>query len=270
MATATLWGKYQFEFEMPKDPTIHNLAWAISVAVHKKEHKTRLIGYPRTYNYVVEALRQNAGAFNFLRYNGDIDKEKDIYKTANELQAESKFKKVPCTCQGKVSNCPECSGHGYVYQRLGWRVGTTFNHAIAIDMDDPSETNMKAVREYYQKVLEMGFRTFKTSGGYWLVGDKLIENKNQFLCYHCKILNPELNPTLPEMNHYLEKLLALDEGKEANWNPATPEKIKSSGLYKVPEHLNIDIAFTFISIKRGQSTLRQSEKFRGDKIVEVS
>ena len=264
MATATLWGRYKYNFEMPKDPTIHNLAWAISMAVHKSENKRRIIGYPRTYNYVVEALRENAGVLNFMRFNGDVDKEKEIYKTANELQDESKFKKVPCSCK---AGCDECNGHGYVYQRLGWRVGTTFNHAIAIDMDDTSEENMKAVREYYQNVLGMGFRVFKTSGGYWLIGDKLIEDKYEFRYYHCKILDPELQPVY--LDKFYNQLLALDEGKDENWSPATPEKIKASGLYKVPDHLNIDIAFTFLSIKRGQSTLRQSEKFRGDKIIEV-
>jgi len=264
-ATATLWGSYKYSFEMPKNPTLHDVAWAIALAVHKAEGKTKFTGQPRTYNYIIESLRQHEGTFNYLRYNADSDKKDEIYAAANELQNESKFYKIKCP-EHTGYGCAACNGHGYLWERIGYRVGNTFSHKLVIDIDDHDRENMIRVKAFYEPLLQEKFRVYETNGGYWLIGKKEYD-KNAFVYAHCKLLCPGLQPE--DMHEYRKNLLKLDVKKGNEFIPATPEMIRASPLYEAPVLLSFDLAFTFLSIKREQSTLRESAKHEGDRIVEV-
>ena len=264
-ATATLWGSYKYSFEMPKNPTLHNVAWAIALAVHKAEGKTKFTGQPRSYNYIIESLRQHEGTFNYLRYNADSGKKDEIYAAANELQNESKFYKIKCP-EHTGYGCAACNGHGYLWERIGYRVGNTFSHRVVIDIDEHDRINMMHVKTFYEAVLHEKFKVYETNGGYWLIGNKEYD-KTAFVFTHCKLLFPGLK--INDLQEYRKNLLKLDVKKGNEFIPATPEMIRASPLYKAPVSLSFDLAFTFLSIKREQSTLRESAKHEGDRIVEV-
>jgi hypothetical protein len=68
------------------------------------------------------------------------------------------------------------------------------------------------------------------------------------------------------MNTYIKALMSLDKTTDKKFIPATAEDVKKSGLYTAPRNLNFDVAFTFLSIKRERSTIRESKKNPGDKI----
>src|SRR3972149_6014216 len=140
-ATATLWGSYKYSFEMPKNPTLHNVAWAIALAVHKAEGKTKFTGQPRSYNYIIESLIQN----------------------------ESKFYKIKCP-EHTGYGCAACNGHGYLWERIGYRVGNTFSHKLVIDIDDHDRENMIRVKAFYEPLFHEKFRVYETNGGDWLIG----------------------------------------------------------------------------------------------------
>lgn len=265
-ATAILWGNYKFSFKMPDNPTLHNMAWTISMAVHKSEGRSKFTGVPRTYNYLIEALRTYEGTFNFMRYNADSDKKDEIYAAANELQNESPFYKVKCD-EHMGYGCLNCNGHGYKWERIGYRVGNTFDHVFVIDIDDHNRENMENVKSFYGALLGERFRIYETNGGFWLIGNKFYKTKEEFVFAHAKTLNPVLE--FKELQEYRDNLLSLDKLDGHEFTPATPDMIRTSGFYTAPKNLNFDLTFAFLSIKREQSTLRESKKHPTDKIIEI-
>jgi len=46
-AIVTLWGKYKYPVKLKDTMSFHDAAMAISLAVHKKEGKTKFTGKPR-------------------------------------------------------------------------------------------------------------------------------------------------------------------------------------------------------------------------------
>ena len=258
------------------------MAWAISLEVHRKEGKTKFTDKPRTYNYVMECLLRKT-AFNF-RFNSDnptVDTRKELYAAATELTNKTKAVKVICgVCNGTgekirynpdikahmpLMTCPKCNGHGFLIEKQVYRVGTTFNHFLVIDIDNHDMNNLKDVVYFYQDVLKLKFRIFKTNKGFWLIGGRRYNDVKSFVNAHLLVLCPDLDLTQAEA--YRKALMDLDKDNGKEFIPATAEIIKNSGLYH--GHGKFDVAFTFLSIKRERSTLRESAKGKDDKVEEV-
>lgn len=278
LLNVTLWGKYRYKVEVPENPTLHQLAWVISLEVHKQEGKTKFTDRPRTYNYVMECLLRKT-AFNF-RFNADNptqDTRKELYTAASELTNKTKPNKVRCiNCYGTglltepkelsgMQTCPACNGHGFLIERQMYRVGTTFNNILVIDIDNHDEQNLKRVKEFYERILNIKFKIIKTRGGYWLFGNKNYINIDDWKFAHCQVLYPCL--TREQYKGFVKGLLALDKDNGKEFVPATAEDIKKSKFYS--GYGNFDVAFTFLSIKRERSTIRESKKFKEDRIEEV-
>lgn len=253
--------KYTYEFKMPDNPTKHNIAIAIATAKGKREGEKKYTGMPRNYNLIAELLNKNSR----ISYpEGDkTNRWQEIIQDANERNQEEKPFKVVCEkCNGK--GCVECNGHGFLYKRLMWRVGYTFNHRHVIDIDGKDLNNAKNVKTYYEKVLEDKYTLIETNGGYWLIGNKIYNKKEDFVFAHSKLLNPLLKSE--DTKDYIKSLLGLDKQKGNEFKPATAEDIKKSGLYHAPENLSFDVTFTYLSIKRERSTLRITAKRKGERI----
>ncbi len=273
----TLWERYKYEVEVPDNPTLNEMAWAISLAVHETEGKTKFTGHPRTYNYVKECLlRHTAHNFRFNASSPTPEMEKDIYAAANELNAKSKAVKVKCEdCRGEGVYslehfktpffCEKCNGHGFIIERQAYRVGNTFSNKLVIDIDGKDEQNLIDVKGFYETLLNLKFSVFKTNGGYWLIGDKNFDKIDDFKFAHAKVLNPGLEGE--DYKDYIRGLLALDKKSNGEFHGASAEDIRKSKFYR--GHGNFDVAFTFLSIKRERSTLRESKKNKNDKIEMV-
>lgn len=271
-ATVTLWGRYKYKISLTGKETIHDVAMKIALEVHRKEGKTKFTGVPRAYNYIYECLLRKS-CLNF-RVNAEDNKNNEIelLKACNELHNKSEFVKEEClNCAGsgllnrgdEEINCYQCNGHGYVYEHQDYRLGYTQSNTLIIDIDGKDESNLKRVKTFYERVLKCNFKVFKTGNGYWLFSDKKYKNLQSWVFDHCRVLCPSLE--LCYFEEYRKKLLALDE-KDGEFQRATPDKIKASGLYKAPENINFDVAFTFLSIKRERSTIRITKKHKDDKV----
>lgn len=267
--TVKLWERYEYKGIIVSDnPTLHELAWAISLAVHEKEGKTKFTGHPRTYNYIKECLlRHTAHNFRFNAKNPTPEMEKDIYAAANELNSKSKPIRVVCDeCKGTGKiNCYVCNGHGFLIERQSYRVGNTFSNKVVIDVDKHDLDNLQDVKDFYEKLLNLKFSVFKTNGGYWLIGDKNFENIDDWKFAHCRVLNPNLEQK--DYKSFVNGLLALDKKSNGEFHGASADDIKKSKFYYGCG--TFDIAFTFLSIKRQRSTLRESKKHKDDKIEEI-
>ena len=124
--------------------------------------------------------------------------------------------------------------------------------------------NLEDVQTYYERLLDLKFSVFKTNGGYWLIGDKKFDSIDDWKYAHCMVLNPELKRE--DYKDYVKGLLALDRKLDGEFHGATPDEIKKSKYYR--GHGEFDIAFTFLSIKRERSTLRESKKHKDDMLQE--
>jgi hypothetical protein len=249
-AIVTLWGKYKYPVELNDNITFHDAAMAISLAVHKKEGKTKFTGKPRSFNYVYECLLRKS-CLNF-RLNSDstVNNDQEMLNAANELNSKSEWIQV-----------------GDHYEKQEYRLGYTQNKVLIIDVDGKDEGNLRRVRWYYQDLLQCKFTPIRTGNGYWLFSDKKYNDLDSWVFDHCRILNPQLKRA--DFHSYKEQLLKLDGNKQGDFKRATPEIIKVSGLYHVPKILYFDIAFTFLSIKRERSTIRYTKKSKDDKIEVV-
>ena len=263
-ATITLWGRYKYRVCLDSNMSMNDVAMEIALAVHKAEGKTKFTGVPRTYNYVMECLqRQTVHNFRMNASNSQ-DNRKEIYAAASKLHSSSCGIKTECTtCVGL--GCEKCNGHGYVIMRNNYRVGVTFNHTLVIDIDSHDNMNLLDVKKFYELILKVKFRTFKTRGGYWLFADRKYNSIDEFKYAHCQVLNPGLR--YDEYQEYVKGLLALDTKEKGVFKGAAAQDIKKSKFYR--GHGNFDVAFTFLSIKRERSTIRESAKKHGDKIEEV-
>jgi hypothetical protein len=243
----TLWGKYKYHVELEDECSFHDAAMAISLAVHRKEGKTKFTGTPRAFNYIYECLLRKA-CLNF-RLNSDstYNNDAEMLKAANELNSNSEWRLV--------------YDH---YEKQEYRLGYTQNKVLIIDVDGKDEYNLNRVKMFYEKVLNCKFTVISTKNGYWLFSDKKYNDLDSWLFDHCRVLCPTLaKDCYPE---WKKKLLALDENKKGEFHRATPEIIKESGLYRVPTIISFDVAFTFLSIKRERSTIRYTKKGKDDKI----
>lgn len=275
----TLWERYKYNVTVPENPSLRQIAMAISLEVHRQEHKTKFTGVPRTFPYILKCLQKTAD-FNFrVNLKGESkDRVKEAFDSANYLNSMSKPKVVTCPmCNGLGCDidpdygypvCPKCNGHGKIVERISYRVGDTFNNQLVIDIDSKDVHNIKDVKEFYEKLLGEKFRVFHTTmgKGVWLFGSKRLDTLESFVYAHCKVLCPSLKQD--DMEDYVNALMALDKNKKDEFARATPEVIKKSGLYS--GHGNFDIAFNFLSIKRERSTIRRSAKLAGDAVEELS
>lgn len=270
--TVTLWGKYKYKISLNGKETLHDVAMKIALEVHRKEGKTKFTGVPRAYNYVYECLLRKS-CLNF-RVNAEDSKnnEEELLNACNELHNKSEFVKTTCiNCFGqKILNygntmimCPKCKGHGFYYEHQDYRLGYTQSNTLIIDIDGNDEDNLRRVKTFYENVLNCNFKVFRTGNGYWLFSNNKYKDLQSWIFDHCRVLCPSLE--LCCFEPYKKKLLALDE-KDGKFQRATPERIKASGLYKVPEDINFDVAFTFLSIKRERSTIRITKKHKDDKV----
>jgi len=264
-ATITLWGRYKYRVLLDSNMSMHDVAMEIALAVHKAEGKTKFTRVPRTYNYVFECLQRQT-VHNFRMNASDSqDNRKEIYAAASKLHSSSVPVKSKCLdCSG--SGCKKCNGHGYIIMRNNYRVGVTFNHTLVIDIDSHDLQNLLVVVQFYEKILKVKFRIFKTNKGFWLFADKKYQSTDDFKFAHCQVLNPYLSRN--EYRVFVRELLALDTKDDVGiFKGATALEIKESKFYR--GHGNFDVAFTFLSIKRERSTIRESAKKHGDKIEEV-
>jgi hypothetical protein len=276
-AIVTLWGKYKYPVELEDNCSFHDAAMAISLAVHRKEGKTKFTERPRSFNYIYECLLRKS-CLNF-RLNSDstYNNDAEMLKAVNELNSKSEWIKVicpECKAQGMTTEeprgfhlfgaCTKCNGHGYIYEKQEYRLGYTQNKVLIIDVDGKDEYNLNRVKMFYENVLNCKFTVISTKKGYWLFSDKKYDDLDSWIFDHCRVLCPILTKDCyPE---WKKKLLALDEDKKGEFHRATPEVIKESGLYKVPTIISFDVAFTFLSIKRERSTIRYTKKGKDDKI----
>jgi hypothetical protein len=250
-AIVTLWGKYKYPVMLDDNMSFHDAALAISLAVHKKEGKTKFTGKPRSFNYVYECLLRKS-CLNF-RLNSDstVNNEQEMLTAANELNSKSGWIQV-----------------GDHYEKQEYRLGYTQNKVLIIDIDGKDMDNIFNIKQYYEGVLNCKFTTIATKNGYWIFSDKKYNDLDSWVFDHCKVLHPQLKRA--DFHSYKEQLLKLDENKQGDFKRATPEIIKASGLYHAPKVLSFDIAFTFLSIKRERSTIRYTKKSKDDKIEVIS
>ena len=268
---------YKYNFDMPEPPTKHNLALAISRAMGKTQGETKYTGVPKNYNLVMELLNHNTRMV--FPEQDTIDHMKEIFEDANERNHEEKPFKTPCPKCGGRGNipserntddlddlcseaCPKCRGHGFLLHRLMWRVGYTTSSRHIIDIDGKDLYNAKQVKNYYEPLLGQKYTMIRTNGGFWLIGDKTYQSKEDFVYDHCRVLNPSLERA--GIKQYIKSLNSLDKKEEDEFKRASAEDIKKSNLYY--GFGNFDVTFTFLSIKRGRSTLRITSKRKGDSI----
>jgi hypothetical protein len=266
-AIITLWGKYKYPVELEDNCSFHDAAMAISLAVHKKEGKTKFTERPRSFNYIYECLLRKS-CLNF-RLNSDstYNNDTEMLKAANELNSKSEWIKTRChDCDDaiKSTECTKCNGNGFYYEKQEYRLGYTQNKVLIIDVDGKDMINLIGVCAFYETILDCKFTVISTKKGYWLFSDKKYDSFDSWIFDHCRVLCPTL--TIDCYPDWKNKLLALDENKHGEFHGATPDVIKESGLYKVPKILSFDVAFTFLSIKRERSTIRYTKKGKDDKI----
>jgi len=251
-AIVTLWGKYKYKISLKGNETMQEIAMKIALEVHNQEGKTKFTGTPRTYNYIYECLLRKS-CLNF-RVNAEDtqNNEKELLKACNELHNKSEYVK-------KVDE----KGIIY-YEHQDYRLGYTQSNTLIIDIDGKDEMNLKRVLYYYQTVLQCKFKVIGTNNGYWLFADKKYKDLQSWVFDHCMVLNPNLQEE--NFDKYRYGLLDLDVTAGLGFQRATPDIIKASQYYNVPENINFDVAFTFLSIKRERSTIRITKKHKDDKI----
>ena len=248
LAIANIWfsgKKYTYEFKKPERNTDSDIALAISQAMWEKQHKrklTKFSGAPQHYNLLMELMSRKRIVHTSSK--GEID----YFAEATRRTNEEKHIFDENTQTWKV---------------LVWRVGKTFSNRVTIEIDNSSIENLIEVSKFYENVLKLKFRAFKTNKGFWLISDKI--PKEQFVFLNCKVLNPEL--TLMGLKSFIDLLCSADYDKDGNFLKASPEAILK--LPGVKPFGDIDILFTLLSIKREQSTLRISKKHKNDRIEEV-
>jgi hypothetical protein len=236
--------KYTYEFKTPTDNTDSALALSISEAMWEKHNKrklTKFSGAPQHYNLIMALLARKRNIYTMG--TGSIDYFADATRRSNE--EKHVFDENTQT-----------------FRVLNWRVGKTFSNRLVIDIDDLSMDNLRYVVGCYEDILHTNFRVIKTGNGYWIIALNECRTHNEFLYHHCKVLNP----SLPESGAaaFIDDLNRLDININGDWIKAPREVILA--LPGVGPKGNIDIMFTLLSIKRGQSTLRISKKTPTDKI----
>lgn len=290
--------KYNYRLELPDEPAAHDISLAISRAVMRERNTKRVFMGNHLPMYALsmklfdidqvklisdgELLAQTA---RIVLPKGNPDPRKDAYLLANQRNEETKPIVLTCDmCDGKgelenwqmdievegeanLSNsneCPKCKGEGFIIWRLTNRVGRVTNSILVIDIDGHDENNMKFMKAHAETIYGYPFQVAKTGGGYWLCGTKKYDNVDDWLFDNCKLLKPDLERR--DLKSYIKKLIALDESTKnlIGGKDALTKKIKESELYN--GFGEFDVIFTLISIKVKKHTLRDSKKFKEDKI----
>lgn len=281
--------KYKYRLSLPDSPTAHDISIAISNEISKDRGSKRI--NPRKlpgYELCMFLLSNHA---RIQLPHGNPDPRKDAYTLANERNQESKPVMIECEhCNGKgelenwelgieisgepnfnnVNECPACKGRGFKIWILENRVGRNpikdkIPTRLLIDIDNHDLENLKEVKTFYEHNLKQKFTVAKTGGGFWLAGNKQYASLEDWEYDNCRLLNPVLQKS--DFVEYKKKLIALDNstkkmiiGSKNEFN----KMIKNSGLYIGVG--TFDLMFTLISIKTGRHTIRDSQKFKGDKI----
>lgn len=237
--------EYNYDIVWPENPTKENIAYLISEAMVKANHKrkkTSRLNYGRYYNLIFKLLQTQT---NITSSGLTINAIENSFREARELNKHE----APQNINGNV-------------KINRWRVGYSFWNHLAIDIDNRDTKNLFEVKTFYENLLMIKFHILKTNGGYWLVSKNIYENKRAWLLDVCKILYPML--THHDLDDYLIALKRLDTKD----HKITGDEFKRIPLYR--GHGNFDIPFIFISIKRGMHTLRISKKKKGDKIEMIN
>lgn len=236
--------RYEYNFDYPDEPTLENMALAISSAMVKRDMRRSMkrthFNMSRYYNLVYLKLKES-GNVHYPK-SDNTDHVKNAFKHASSLQMTVK----PNIKKDKV-------------ELMEYRVGITTNTRLIIDIDGNDFVNMHIVRDFYSETLRTDFITIKTGGGFWLISSKEYSDVNEWLYDNCRILNPTLQ--FNKTAEYIEKLKSLDTFDKKN---TLYDSIKSSDLYNGVG--SFDVIFTFINIKRKIATLRISKKRKDDRI----
>lgn len=255
IAKITLWGKYVYKINYSKGMTIHDMAMAISLEVHRSEHETKFTRVPRTYNYIYECLLRKSCTTFRLNVDNKDNTEKELLKACNDLNNKSEWIK-------KTDN----NGVNY-YEHQDYRLGYTQSNTLIIDVDGKDIINISNVKSFYENVLKCKFRVIDTKKGYWLFSDKKYKDIRSWVFDNCRVLNPCLEEW--QFDKYRADLLNIDTTEGMGFKRATPEIIKASDFYNAPSNLSLDVAFQFLSIKRERSTIRITKKGKDDSIKEI-
>ena len=251
--------KYEYSFQYPENPTLEKIAWNLSRAMGEaeKRKKTKFYGQPHHYNLILKLLKESK--INIHAPSESLNMEQMQFEDATIRNQSEKVEKIPCCTNPE---CQKCNGHGFVYQRQMWRVGVTQNHTLVIDIDGKDLENAKKVKFFYENILDCTFKIISTNGGYWLISNKKYNSVDDWKFDHCRVLNPFL--LRERYNGYVKTLCSLDRDEKGNFKKCELEDIKKAGLYF--GYGTFDFAFTFLSIRRGISTLRLSKKRKNEKI----
>ena len=239
--------KYTYEFKQPDNNTDSALAMAISQAMWEREHKrklTKFSGAPQHYNLLMEILSRKRNVYTSER--GSINYFDEATRRTNEEQHIF-------------------DENTQTWKVLVWRVGLTYSNHLTIDVDDKSIENLRYVSKSYEIILGTKFRLIKTNGGFWLISTKECRDKQDFVFQNCKVLNPSLHRD--EVESFVEQLYQIDHDTQGIFQKASVERILS--IPGVNPRGSIDIRFNFLSVKREQSTLRISQKVKGESLEEV-
>ncbi len=193
------------------------------------------------------------------------DDLKGRFAYAHSENLKEKPKKIKCpSCNGK--GCTECNQHGELISYNPHRVGITQSKHLIIEIDNHDLTNLKDVVYFYSQVLNQTFRIWRTNKGFWCIATKPYNSINAFKFAHCKVLCPSLE--LKDYEAYKTSILALKgTGIDGDLEVDTDKAVRNSRLFK--GHADFDVCFTFLSIRKGKTTLRYSKKHPKDEIREI-
>lgn len=148
---------------------------------------------------------------------------------------------------------------------------------IVFDIDSKSEDNLRSIKNYYEKLLQIQFRIFRTNGGYHLFSEKYQPDKKVQLEYdQCRVLQPLLEKPLfcsyiDEIKRwYNEKCKEMKcQDKKGRMKDEGIKEFLESGLCTYPVSFDFDILFSMNVIRKGYYVIRISKKNENDQPVEV-
>src|SRR3990172_6939275 len=144
-----------------------------------------------------------------------------------------------------------------------------------LDIDIPSEKNIKEVTAYYTALFGYNFRIIRTNAGYHLISKKKYTNKAEWLLDECRILNPFVEScNVPE---YIQRVKEFyrEQSKTKRKEGITKDKFldelsngfRKSGLFFAVGIF--DILFSKNVLFRGYHCIRISKKSKDDNPEEI-
>lgn len=234
--------------------TVHDMAMAIALEVHRREHKTKFTTFPRTYEYVYECLLRRS--CTTYRENFKSSGTAELLRHCNDLHNKSEW----------IKKTDDNGNEYYIHQ--DYRLGYTQSNTLILDVDGKDTNNLSDVKSFYENVLKCKFKIIGTKKGYWLFSDKKYPDMKSWLFDNCRVINPYIK--MEETYKFRTDLLSMDMADDKGFSRAAPDTIKTSDLYRAPKELNFDVMFQFLSIKRERSTIRITKKGKDDKIEEIN